>query len=65
MHSELSYKRLESGKFTWPPVRDGGVTLSATQLRLLFTGVDWTQLGIRPSVPARRNIMPENIGIVG
>jgi transposase len=58
-------KRLKSGAFTWPPVRDGAVTLSAMQLRLLFTGVDWTQLGIRPSVPARRNIMPENIGIVG
>src|SRR5580658_3936472 len=52
----LVMKRLESGAFTWPPVRDGAVTLHAAQLRLLFTGVDWTQLGIRPSVPARRNI---------
>lgn len=38
-------KRLESGAFTWPPVRDGAVTLSAAQLRVLFTGMDWTQLG--------------------
>jgi transposase len=38
-------KRLESGAFTWPPVRDGAVTLTAAQLRLLFTGLDWTQIG--------------------
>ena len=41
-------KRLESGAFTWPPVRDGAVTLNAVQLRLLFTGLDWTQIGARP-----------------
>lgn len=41
----LITKRLESGAFTWPPVRDGAVTLTAVQLRLLFTGMDWTQLG--------------------
>jgi transposase len=41
----LITKRLESGAFTWPPVRDGAVTLTAAQLRLLFTGLDWTQLG--------------------
>jgi transposase len=43
----LVTKRLESGAFTWPPVRDGAVTLNATQLRLLFTGMDWTQIGAR------------------
>jgi transposase len=42
----LVTKRLETGSFTWPPVRDGAVTLTATQLRLLFTGMDWTQLGM-------------------
>jgi transposase len=41
----LVSKRLESGAFTWPPVRDGAVTLNATQLRLLFSGMDWTQVG--------------------
>ena len=46
----LITKRLESGAFTWPPVRDGAVTLNAAQLRLLFTGTDWTQIGTR--VPA-------------
>ena len=32
----MSYKRLESGAFTWPPVRDGAVTLTTSQLRLLI-----------------------------
>jgi transposase len=43
----LVTKRLESGAFIWPPVRDGAVTLNAAQLRLLFTGMDWTQIGPR------------------
>ena len=43
----LVTKRLESGVFTWPPVRDGAVTLNAMQLRLLFTGLDWTRIGAR------------------
>jgi transposase len=43
----LVTKRLESGIFTWPLVRDGAVTLNPAQLRLLFTGVDWTQIGMR------------------
>jgi transposase len=43
----LITKRLESGAFTWPAVRDGAVTLNAAQLRLLFTGMDWTQFGAR------------------
>jgi transposase len=43
----LVTKRLETGGFTWPPVREGAVTLNATQLRLLFTGLDWTPLGTR------------------
>jgi transposase len=43
----LLTKRLESGAFTLPPVRDRAVTLTAAQLRLLFTGLDWMQLGAR------------------
>ncbi len=38
----LITKRLETSAFTWPPVRDGAITLNALQLRLLFTGMDWT-----------------------
>ena len=43
----LITKRLETGAFTWPPVRDGAITLNALQLRLLFTGMDWSQIGAR------------------
>jgi transposase len=50
----LVTKRLESGAFTWPPAQDGAVTLSAAQLRMLFTGMDWTQLGARAvAMPAK------------
>ena len=43
----LITKRLESGGFIWPPIRDGAVTLSALQFPLLFTGLEWTQVGAR------------------
>ncbi len=61
MHSELSYKRLEAGSFTWPAVQNGAVTLSAAQLRLLFAGMDWTQM--RPTTPisARPSVTLEKI----
>jgi transposase len=50
----LVTKRLESGAFTWPSVRDGAVTLNQAQLRLLFTGMDWTQIGTRAAVMASK-----------
>jgi transposase len=43
----LVTKRLESGGFIWPPVQDGGVTLTPMQLHMLFSGMNWTQLGVR------------------
>jgi len=46
-------KRLEARGFTWPPVQDGAVTLSAAQLRMLFSGMDWTQIPARSPPPAR------------
>ncbi len=46
----LVTKRLEAGGFTWPPVRDGAISLNATELRLLFTGMDWTQLARRTTI---------------
>lgn len=36
-------KRLESGKFVWPPVADGAICLSSTQLALLLDGLAWSQ----------------------
>jgi transposase len=50
----LITKRLETGAFTWPSVRDGAVTLNAAQLRLLFTGMDWTQIGTRTMAMASK-----------
>jgi transposase len=56
-------KRLESGSFTWPPVRDGVLTLSAPQLRMLFSGMDWTQIPARSAPPARSAIDVKNLQI--
>jgi transposase len=50
----LVSKRLEAGNFVWPPVQDGAVSLSAAQLRMLFSGMDWTQILARSPPPARR-----------
>jgi transposase len=38
----LVTKWLEGGRFTWPPIRDGVVTLTGTQLSMLIDGLDWT-----------------------
>lgn len=38
----LIWKRLESGKFRWPPVSDGVMRLSGAQLAALFEGLVWT-----------------------
>jgi transposase len=40
----LYYKRLETGRFTWPPIRDGVVVLRAAELTLLLDGLNWTTL---------------------
>jgi transposase len=49
----LLSKRLERGRFTWPPVQDGAVALSAAQLTLLFSGLDWSQV-----VPRTAALLP-------
>jgi len=38
----LVTKWLEEGGFTFPPVQDGAVSLTATQLSVLMAGLDWT-----------------------
>jgi transposase len=40
----LVTKWLEEGRFTWPPICDGIVTLTATQLSMLLEGLDWTRV---------------------
>lgn len=37
----LFYKRLSTGLFTWPQVKDGTVQLSSAQLSMLLEGIDW------------------------
>ena len=44
----LFAKRLEKGRFIWPPIVDGGLTLTPAQLALLIEGIDW-----------RRTVAPE------
>jgi transposase len=39
----LANKWLEQGRFAWPPIADGAMCLSATQLALLLDGLSWSQ----------------------
>jgi hypothetical protein len=34
-------KRLERGRFLWPSLADGVVTISVAQLSYLLSGIDW------------------------
>ena len=56
----LVTKRLEAGRFMWPPVTDGVVRLSALQLSVLLSGLPWERLQA-PSIfaqgpPAERKV---------
>ena len=53
----LVSKRLERGRFTWPPVQDGAMALSAAQLTLLFSGVDWSQVVPRAAFVAHQVVV--------
>ena len=39
----LATKWLEQGHFVWPPIADGAMCLTATQLALLLDGLAWSQ----------------------
>ena len=41
LHSEMSYKRLDRGRFVWPQTVDGVVSLTAGQVSYLLEGIDW------------------------
>lgn len=43
----LFWKRLEHGAFRWPPICDGTMRLSASQLAALVDGLDWSRLHAR------------------
>ncbi|MFZ3352333.1 MAG: IS66 family insertion sequence element accessory protein TnpB [Xanthobacteraceae bacterium] len=42
----LTYKRLESGQFTWPQIRDGVMRLSRAQFEALFEDLDWRRVSV-------------------
>jgi transposase len=37
----LFAKRLEKGRFVWPPIVDGKMILTPAQMALLVEGIDW------------------------
>ncbi|MFF8802330.1 MULTISPECIES: IS66 family insertion sequence element accessory protein TnpB [unclassified Methylobacterium] len=39
--ARLYTKRLDRGRFLWPSVADGAVTISTVQLGYLLSGIDW------------------------
>jgi transposase len=43
----LLSKRLEAGQFRWPPVEDGLMRLTPSQLAALLEGVDWVRIDAR------------------
>lgn len=44
----LVTKWLEAGGFTWPPIEDGAMRLSAAKMALLLDGLDWSGVVQRP-----------------
>ena len=48
----LFAKRLERGRFVWPPIVDGGLILTPAQLALLLEAIDWRRT-VAPPPPAR------------
>ena len=48
----LFSKRLERGRFVWPPIVDGALTLSPAQLAVLLEAMDWRRT-VTPEPPRR------------
>ncbi len=46
----LFAKRLEQGKFVWPPIVDGSMVLTPAQLALLIEAIDWRRT-VAPAAP--------------
>jgi transposase len=44
----LVTKWLQRGLFTWLPIRDGVVHLSAIQLAILLDGLEWMRVSPKP-----------------
>lgn len=43
----LATKRLEEGRFFWPPVHNGTIQLSAAQMSMLMEGLTWTKMPVK------------------
>jgi transposase len=52
----LFAKKLEQGRFVWPKIVDGALTLSPAQLSLLIEGIDWRRT-VSPDQPSRPKIL--------
>ena len=48
----LIAKRLETGRFVWPPIVDGAMTLTPAQFSVLVEAMDWRGT-IAPPLPAQ------------
>ena len=48
----LIAKRLEKGRFVWPPIVDGAMTLTPAQFSVLIEAMDWRRT-IAPALPIR------------
>jgi transposase len=48
----LFAKRLEKGRFAWPPIVDGAIMLTPAQLALLIEAMDWRRT-IAPPMPTQ------------
>jgi transposase len=46
----LLHKRLEKGRFAWPPIRDGAIRLSGGQLGALLEGMEWSRVRPKPVI---------------
>lgn len=45
----LFAKRLEKGRFVWPPIVDGSTTLTPAQMALLVEAMDWRRTVAPPA----------------
>jgi transposase len=48
----LVAKRLEKGRFVWPPIVDDALTLTPAQLAVLAEAMDWRRT-VAPEAPSR------------
>ena len=52
----LFAKRLEKGRFVWPPIVEGALHLTSAQLALLVEGIDWRRT-VAPEAPERPSFL--------